>query len=210
MNLTEMLILIRRDLKDEDAANYHWTDSELERHIAHALSEISEQIPAEAVALVDTEAGSRDVDVSGLKPIISIEAVEYPANAFPRQYQRFSLWADTLTLLGEVIPDGSDARLFYGKPHALDAAGSTLPDTLADLLALGAEGFACLEWAAFAVNRINIGGTETMSQFEVIGQARLDFFRKELRRLGRRNRVRVASMYVPEESIVDRSVVVGP
>ncbi len=34
MNLTEMRTIVRRDLHDEDAANYCWTNDELDRHIA--------------------------------------------------------------------------------------------------------------------------------------------------------------------------------
>ncbi len=66
MNLNEMRALVRRDLKDEDAANYRWTDGELDRHIAHALAEISQAAPLEATATVATTSGSRDIDVSGL------------------------------------------------------------------------------------------------------------------------------------------------
>ena len=204
MNLSEMRAVVRRDLKDEDAANYRWTDGELDRHIAHALGELSEAAPVEATATPATVAGSRDVDISSLKPLIMVQAVEYPAGKFPRQYQRFSLWADTLTLLGDIVPDGGNIRVYYGKAHTLNAETSTLPATLEDLLAIGAEGFACLEWASFSVNRVNIGGTNTAQEFEAIGQARLDYFHKELRRLGRNNRVRLARLYVPAEEIASQ------
>ena len=33
MNLSEMRTIVRRDLHDEDAGNYRWTDDELDRHI---------------------------------------------------------------------------------------------------------------------------------------------------------------------------------
>ena len=36
-----MRTLVRRDLGDEDAATYRWTDFELERHIQHAVRELS-------------------------------------------------------------------------------------------------------------------------------------------------------------------------
>jgi hypothetical protein len=210
MNLIEMRTMVRRDLKDEESGSYRWTDAEIDRHIAHALSELSETIPVEASATLDTTAGSRDIDVSDLRPFIHVEAVEYPAGRFPRQYLRFSIWADTLTLLGERVPDGGEAKVFYGQPHVLTASASTLPANLEDLLAIGAEGFACLEWASFSVNRVNIGGTDTVKQFEAVGQARLDFFRKELARQGRRNRVRQSLLFVPEEAVANQSMVVGP
>jgi len=210
MNLTDMRALVRRDLKDEDANNYRWTDGELDRHIAHALSELSEAAPVEAAEMVDTTSGSRDIDISSLRPLVMIQTVEYPADKFPRQYQRFSLWADTLTLLGDYVPDGDDARIFYGKGHTLDAETSTLPASLEDLLAVGAEGFACLEWVSFSINKVNVGGTTTPQEFAAVGQARLDYFRKELRRLGRNNRVRLSRLYVPAEPIASQTTDYGP
>jgi len=210
MNLTEMRGIVRRDLKDEDANNYRWTDGELDRHIAHTLSELSQAAPVEAIETIVTTSGSRDIDISGMSNRVMVQAVEYPIGKFPRQYQRFSLWADTLTLLGDYIPDGGDARVYYGKMHELDADTSTLPATLEDLLAVGAEGFACLEWASFSINRVNVGGSNTSEEFEAVGHARLDFFHKELRRLGRNNRVRQARLYVPAGAIAGQTRVLGP
>ena len=40
------------DLHDEDAANYRWSDDELDRHIAHAAKEFSEAIPYEQKATI--------------------------------------------------------------------------------------------------------------------------------------------------------------
>ena len=45
MNLGDMRTIVRRDLHDEDAANYRWTDDELDRHIAHAVKDFSEYLP---------------------------------------------------------------------------------------------------------------------------------------------------------------------
>jgi hypothetical protein len=210
MNLTEMRAMVRRDLKDEDANNYRWTDGEMERHITHALSELSQAAPVEAVETVATTPGSRNLDISSLKPFIMVQAVEYPLDKFPRQFQRFSLWAGTLTLPGDLIPDGGNARVYYGKPHTLDAETSTLPATLEDLLAIGAEGLAYLEWASFSINRVNVGGASTAQEFEEVGQARLDYFRKELKRMGRNNRVRLARLYVPAEPVASQTTDYGP
>jgi hypothetical protein len=41
MDLNTMRSIVRRDLKDEDAQNYRWSDDELDRHIAHAVKEFS-------------------------------------------------------------------------------------------------------------------------------------------------------------------------
>ena len=101
MNLSEMRAIVRRDLKDEDAANYRWTDDELDRHITHTVREFSEVIPYEQKVTKATTLGSRDVDISSLSDRIMVQAVEYPVDKFPKQLQRFILWGDTVTLLGD-------------------------------------------------------------------------------------------------------------
>src|SRR3972149_1752121 len=108
MNLTEMRTIVRRDLHDEDAANYRWSNDELDRHITHAVKELSEAVPLEQKATIATTSGSREIDISSLSDRIMVEAVEYPVGKFPQRYQRFALWGDTLTLLGDEVPDGSN------------------------------------------------------------------------------------------------------
>ncbi len=210
MNLTEMRTLVRRDLHDEDAGNYRWSDDELDRHIARAVREFSEYLPYEQKATQATTSGSRDLDISSLTDRVMVEAVEYPVDNFPRRYQPFALWGDTLTLLGDEVPDGSNAYIYYGKLHTLDASGSTIPAKYEDLIALGAGGFAAVEWAVYATNRVNVGGVMTPREFLAWGNQRLRHFRNELRRLGRKNRVRVRSLYTPYYPAVSQSTDYGP
>jgi len=210
MNLADMRAIVRRDLHDEDANNYRWTDDELDRHIAHAVKEFSDYIPYEQKATKATTSGSRELDISSLTDRIVVEAVEYPVDKFPKGYQRFSLWGDTLTLLGDEVPDGSNAYIYYGKLHTLDASGSTIPAKLEDLVAVGAGGYAAVEWAAYAINRVNVGGSPTPQEFLDWGNQKLRYFRQELRRLGRRNRVRASSLYKPYYPIVSKSTDYGP
>ena len=210
MNLTEMRAIVRRDLHDEDEENYRWTNDELDRHIAHAVKDFSEAIPYEQKAIKATTSGSREIDISTLTNRIAIEAVEYPVAQFPVRYQRYSLWADTLTLLGDEIPDGSDAHIYYGKLHTLNAANSTIPTKHEDLVATGAGGYAAIEWAAYAINRVNVGGSITPKEFLAWGYEKLRYFQTELKRLGRRNRVRVRSLYKPYYPPVSKSIDYGP
>jgi len=210
MNLTEMRTIVRRDLKDEDAGNYRWTNDELDRHIAHAVKDFSEAIPCEQKATKATTSGSREIDISTVTDRIMVEAVEYPADKFPKRYQRFSLWADTLTLLGSEVPDGSNAYIYYGKLHTLDVSASTIPTKFEDLIAIGAGGYAAFEWAVYAVNRVNIGGDVTPGEFLAWGKEKLDYFKTELKRLGRRNRVRMRSLYKSYYSPVSKSTDYGP
>lgn len=210
MDLAAMRGNVRRDLHDEDAGSYRWSDDEIDRHISHAVKDLSEAIPREQKATMATTSGSREIDVSSLTDRIGIVMVEYPAGEFPSRYQRFSLWADTLTLLGPDVPDGSDACVYYGKLHTLDASTSTIPPQHEDLVATGACGYAAVEWAINATNRANTGGTDASRDFLRWGRDRLGRFRRELRRLGRRNRVRMRTLYQPYYPVVSRTTDYGP
>lgn len=210
MNLTEFRVLVRRDLHDEDAGNYRWTNDEIDRHIAHALKEFSEALPYEQKATLATVSASREIDISSLIERVMVEAVEYPVDKYPKRYQRFSLWADIVTLLGTEVPDGSNAYICYGKLHTLDAVTSTIPTKYEDLVATGACGYAAVEWAAYSVNRANVGGATTPREFLIWGKDRLLTFKDELKRLGRRNKVRARSLYKPYYPIVSKSTDYGP
>jgi hypothetical protein len=210
MNLADMRAVVRCDLHDEDAGNYRWTDDELSRHIARAVKDLSEWLPCEDRAIKATTSGSRELDISNLSDRITVVAVEYPVDKFPKRYQRFSLWEDVLTILSEEVPDGSNACVCYGKLHTLEASGSTIPELYEDLVAAGAVGYAAVEWAIFSVNRVNVGGNITPRQFHDWGRERLNYFRRELRRLGRRNRVRLNVLYRPCYPVVSKSTDYGP
>jgi len=210
MDLSTMKTIVRRDLKDEDSGNYRWTNDELDRHIAHAVKELSEAVPLPTKATLSTTPGSRQIDIASLTDRVMIEAIEYPVGRFPPHYQQFALWGDILSLFGDEVPDGSNAYIYYGKLHTLDAQGSTIHTKLEDLVATGAEGYAAVEWAVYAVNRVNVGGAMTPSEFIAWGNERLTFFRQELKRLGRRNRVRIRQLYKPYYQPVSKSTDYGP
>jgi hypothetical protein len=210
MNITEMKTIVRRDLHDEDSENYRWTDNELERHIACAVKEFSRSFPYEQKVVISTTAGSRDIDISTITERVSVEAVEYPVDNYPAIYQRFSLWGDILTLLSDEVPDGSDAYIYYGKLHTLDSATSTIPAVNEDLIAAGACGYAAVEWAIYAVNRVNTGGLNTPEEFLTWGRKKLSYFRRELRKLGNKNRVRISTLYRPYYLPVSQSTDFGP
>jgi len=210
MNLSEMRAFVRRDLRDEDPADYRWTDDELDRHIARALREYSHALPLETKADIATTPGSREIDISALSDRVTVEAVEYPVGSYPPAYHRFALWADTLTLLSNALPDGSEARVYYGRLHTLTAQDSTVPAQDEDLVAAGAAAYAMLEWASYAVNRVNVGGAGTAGQYREQANERLASFQKEVRRLGRSNKVRVRQLYTPATTPVSRATDAGP
>lgn len=211
MNLSEMRTRVRQDLHDEDAANYRWSDTELGRHIQHALRELSLSSPLESKATLTTTAGSRELSLASLSDWMMIEAVEYPVGKYPPSYVPFSLWANALTLLVDNTPSGGEqVYIFYGKLHTLDASTSTLPPALEELVATGAEAYAALEWSSFATNRVNLGGSQTWRDYLTWGQERLAAFAQGLARLGRHNAVRALQLYRPAAPKPSQSTDWGP
>jgi len=197
VNISEMITLVRRDLKDEDSPQ-QWSDEELTRHLSRALRELSERLPLPAKAVLPTVSGSRELDISSLTNRVMIQAIEYPLATSPAAYQRFSLWGNILTLISGSEPDGSDCAIYYGTLHTADAGGSTLPGEYDDLVATGASGYAAISWAAYTINKVNIGGRMTAEEYRTWGNERLVIFRERLRQLGRRQRIRTQQLFTDQ------------
>lgn len=194
VTLTDVRDRVRQDLSD--VAAERWPDDQLDRHIDHALNELSLAIPQELSELMATTPGSRDLAIDGLAGLIEVEAVEYPVEQFPPAYAGFSTWGATLALHLETPPDGADAKVFYLAMHILDEDGSTLPDQFVDILVTGASAYAALELASDTTNSLNLdpGATE---KYAAWSRARLTAFRQLLHTYGRKNRVRNRRLYVP-------------
>jgi hypothetical protein len=196
MDLATMRARIRQDLKDDDSAR--WSDDEIDRHIGHAVLDISQAVPLEAKddTLEIPTPASREIDISGVTGLIYVEAVEYPVGEYPKRYRAHRVWANTLELLIEETPTAEDpVYLYYGSVHTLDAESSTLPGHLEDLCAVGAAAYAALEWASYAINQLNIGGEPTPREYLDWAQKRLDFYHKELKRYGRQARLKIRQLY---------------
>jgi hypothetical protein len=190
---------LRRELHDEDAANYRWTDAVLERHLARALREVGMVLPREQRTALTATAGSRELSLAVLSDLVRIEAVEWPTGQWPPGYAPFSVWAGTLTLLTETAPAGAEAvNVYWGRLHTLDSSSSTLPALAEDVVVLGAGAYAALEWANYAVNRVNVGGVAADRDYGAWGRERLREFEEALGKLGKEAEVRVAAMYKPE------------
>ena len=211
MNLPDMRARLRKDLHDEDSANYRWTDGELDRHVQRAVREFSLALPLEAKASLAATPGSRELSVAGLGDLVGIEAVEYPAGKYPPSFVRYSVWLSTLTMLIEGAPSTAEnVTIYYTKPHLIDATSSTVPTQFEDVIAGGAAGYAAVEWSSFSTNRVNVGGQEVWRNYLTWGNDRLAEFQRALARHGRRNAVRVRRLYAPAASPGDQATVMGP
>lgn len=143
--ISELRQRLRVDLHDPDGEL--WPDAVLDRHIERALHELSLSLPDERVAIVATTPNSRDVSLAGIPGLIGVEAVAYPSGATPPHFVPFRRWGETLTILGDLVPDGSNATLWVRAAHTIDASGTTLPEHFVDVLAAGAAAYAALERA---------------------------------------------------------------
>lgn len=196
--LTDIRARVRTDLRDEDAGGYRWASAELDRHISHALRELSLAIPVESKATLTVAAGSRDISLSSLTGLVLVDSVEYPAGQFPPAYVEHRLWGDTLTLLTEQVPSkGEEATVYYGKLHTLDYSGSTVPEALEDVLVAGASGYAAFSMSGFTINRLNAGGDAVWRDYMVWGREQLNVFHRVLARHGRSGRLRARQLRRP-------------
>jgi hypothetical protein len=195
VTLTDVRDRLRLDLSDTGAER--WPDEQLDRHIEHALGELSLAMPREAVATVATTPGSRDIDVSAIEGLLEVEAVEFPLGQFPPAYPGFATWDQVLSLHLGIAPDGDDAKLYYTATHTLDEEGSTLPESAAvDILVTGAGAYAALELASAHAGVLSLDPA-AVERYAAWSRARLTAFRQLLHAYGRKNRVRPRRMYVP-------------
>jgi hypothetical protein len=85
-----------------------------------------------------------------------------------------------------------------------------LPERLTDTVAGGACGYAASELALYLVNRVNAGGPGAAEQLAAYGNEKLKIFRQELKRLGRRNRIRVNDLTTANPASASTATDYGP
>jgi hypothetical protein len=200
MNLSDMRTLVRRDLKDEDAANYRWQDNEIDRAIGRAVAELSRYCPREMKSTIATVAGSREIDISTLTDRVSVDRIEFPIGETPRQFQRFSVYQDTLTLIGDAAGDGSNCYIFWGKVHTLDGSTSTIPTRLEDVLALGAAAYAVLAQTQYRIDVAGHGGEQADRDYQSWGAAMLKEFISQLKRFGGSRKLKISQFYQGDDA----------
>ena len=211
MNLTDMLALVRQDLHDEDAVNYRWTDDELTRHISRSVIEFSKDIPLEVKETLITTGSSRELDISTLSGRVCIFAVEWPTGEYPPRYCRFSVFANTLNLLTDEVPlAGEDINIYYGVIHTLDSEESTIPSHLENVVAAGAASFALSQMATYTLNRVSAGGVKTPQEFREEANHLYDFFKKQVKLVSYKNRIRSGRLYTPATPPVRETRDYGP
>jgi len=200
MDLSTMRTLVRRDLKDEDNSNYRWPDTEIDRAIARAIAELSRYAPREMKSTIATVDGSREIALTTLTDRVSVDRVEFPVGETPRRFQRFVVYSDAITLVGDAGGNGGNCYIYWSKVHTLDNNTSTIPGHLEDTLALGAAAYAVLAQAQYRSDVAGIGGDRADSDYQSWGAAMLKEFKSELKRFGRGRKLRVSTLFEGSDS----------
>lgn len=117
MDLVTMRTRVREDLQDTDAANYRWTNDEIEGAIERVLWEYSLKAPIEEQDDLATTADSQEITITSLSDLLSIESVEFPIGYSPKCFQRFELYASRLFMDDE--GNGDDVRVRWLKKHTI-------------------------------------------------------------------------------------------
>lgn len=191
---------VRKDLHDEDSSAYRWTDAVLQRHIERALREYSYFAPLEKKSTVVTVAGTRDISIVSLAPRLRVVAAEWPVGDYPPTYVPFILWGDTLTLDVVSAPAAvENVTVLWHGVHTINGT-TTFPATDDDVIAIGAAGFAAMDWSSFSLNRVNVGGEGVWGRYEEFGRKRVEEFYDRLKRLPQYSTVRGARLYTPQDA----------
>lgn len=202
--LATLVARLQTMLDDESAAV--WTTAQLEDHIEAALRDISHWLPQQKKNTLATVSGSRDLDISTLTDRVRVRAVEYPVGNFPHTWVRFSLWADTLTILDDPVPDGSNCYVYWHALHVVNGT-KTLPADHDETLLYGAAANACDAKAASTTDTLPTGGPGTERDFAAL--AAHFRYRYEERRDPRAG-LRINRMYRPIEPTATQDTDPGP
>jgi hypothetical protein len=195
--LADTIVVVRQDL--QDVGEGRWSDAVLGRHIERAVLEYSQVSPLEKKNTIALTVDTRTLSLTTLTSRVRVTAAEYPVDEWPLSLVAYSEWAAVLTLHLDAVPGGTpNANVYWEAVHTINGTTS-YPRTHDDMIAGGAAGYASLEWASFASNRLNVGGDEVWGRYQEFANTRLAAFREQLARLPAANRMRTGRLYAGVE-----------
>jgi len=128
MDLTTMRNRVREDLQDEDAANYRWSNDQVDGAIERVVREFSLAYPLQEEDEITSTVDDKELDISSLSDRLGIVSVEYPMDLTPPYYQRFTSWGGKLYMADE--GDGTKkARVRWHTWHTLLGATAWVAST---------------------------------------------------------------------------------
>ena len=190
----------------DDAGAAFWTTAELDEHIQRALSDLSHHIPLEKKTTLATVNADRDLDISSLTARVRVKAVEYKTGNWPRTFQPFTIWEDTLTFTGDTVPDGANADIYWHALHTINGA-NTLPDDHEEILIFGAAARACRQQQAETTDQLTTGGPGTERNW---GALAAHYQAEYETRLHRRRGIGQHRTYAPTEPLPTQDSDPGP
>lgn len=153
---------LRRDLRDEDATAYVWTDAVLNRHLQHALDELQRWAPRVTYAdrVVPNPSTQRlDLSTTVGATFLYLLALEYPTDQYPPATIPFREEdGPKAYLLQSTLPTaGSTLRVWYAAAYTLNDASSDVPADLTEALLAGGLLFALTDQSIDITNRLSVG-----------------------------------------------------
>ena len=184
MNLVEMRARVRQDLQDEDPADYHWTNDQIDGNVLRAATEYSNVRPIEQESDVATTANDQELDVTGLADLVRVVQIEFPIGYREPHYQRFSFYAGKVHMIDKGT--GDNARVRWHRKHVLAVGSTTIPVEHDEVIILGATGYLAKSAAAYTVDRASIAGRWGNINYRAWGEERLGRYDAALATLARR------------------------
>ncbi len=210
VTLATVRTAVKSDLRETGAGD--WSDAQVDAAIALAVAEYGRSAPLQKTVDYGGMSNTRTLTISdaigatdyGL--LVNVDGVEYPVDQWPPIETKATRWGDQLTIhSAELISD--TVRLYYTTAHTLDSVTSTIPEKDAEILELGAAGYALQQLATGDVNTLALNSRATIDARSLAAD-KLRVFREGLRRL--RRRVRSGRMYRAEPAEPGRDVVSFP
>ncbi|MFA5078402.1 MAG: hypothetical protein WC541_02840 [Dehalococcoidia bacterium] len=181
--LTGMRANVRRDLKDEDASNYRWSDGEIDRAIEKAVLVYSSYCPLTQLDnTIHTVDQGNTVNLSTLADRIDVVKVEHPVDTLPYPSHRFRVWGDVLTFEDGYTGDGGVCNIYWLKKHTLGET-STIPAAHEHIIAMGAVAFAVSSQSQYQVNLANTGGQTVNRDYTAWATSAFEAFYRSLERV---------------------------
>jgi hypothetical protein len=193
MDLVEMRARVREDLQDTDAANYRWTDDEIDGAIDRVVGEYSLAAPIEQQDDLPTTEGDTELDISTLTGIVEVESVEFPVGQSPKYLQHTEYWAGRLYMRDQ--GDGTRARVRWLKKHTLAAGSTTIPAEHDEIIVLGATGYLAMSASAATVDRAFIAGRYGTTSYKAWGIERLKRYDQQLKQIAQTSRLIRRQLY---------------
>jgi hypothetical protein len=153
-----------------DASAAIWSVAWIDDALRQALKEYSTVLPIEQAGTVTLASSGREISLATLTNLANVQAVWLPYTAAdpedPPNSRHFRFWPDLnkAYILGGPEPDSGDvARVFYTKPHTINALDSatttTVPANDEHLLVRGAAGLCAMTRALDLTEQVTLDRT---------------------------------------------------